>query len=46
MWVLKDEQSGKVKFTGTEDECLNFSKENPNCNYTIEDLDKDKKKDN
>jgi len=44
MFAMKDEQSGKVKFRGTEAECLEFSKQNPNYKYVMEDLDKDKEK--
>ena len=44
MWVLKDEQSGKEKFRGSEKECLEFSKQNPNCNFIMVNLEEEKKK--
>ncbi len=44
MFELIDEQSGKVKKVGTEQECLEFSKQNPSCNYILNDISNDKRK--
>ena len=43
MFEMIDEQTGKVKFVGTEKDCMAFSMENPNCSYIINDLEKNKR---
>ena len=43
MFKLIDEQSGKEKFIGSEKECIEFTKENPNCNYIIIDMEQENK---
>lgn len=40
-YKLIDEQSGKIKFVGTEDEILEFSAENPSCVFVTEKIEKD-----
>ena len=44
MFVLIDEQSNKVKFSGTEAECLDFSIKNPNCCYVMVNTSKEEQK--
>ena len=43
MFEMIDEQSNRVKFVGNEKECLEFSMANPNCQFIMNDLNKDKK---
>lgn len=45
MFELRDEQSGKVKMTGSEQECLNYTTQFPNRKFILVDLEKEKKKD-
>ena len=42
MFKMLDE-AGREKFIGTEKECLEFSKQNPNCSYEMVDMEKEKK---
>ena len=35
MWELRDEYTNKVVFTGTEKECLEYSKKFPEINYIL-----------
>lgn len=39
-FMMKDDQSGKIKFVGNEEECIAFSQENPSCNYEMNKIDK------
>ena len=38
MWELRDEVTNKVVYVGTEEECLNYSKEHPNENFLMEEV--------
>lgn len=44
MFEMRDEDSGRVKFVGSESECLKFSMENPSCKYIMVDLEEERKK--
>lgn len=41
---LVDEQSGKVKYVGFEEDAMDFTKANPSCTYIINDITNDKRK--
>lgn len=41
MFEMIDETTNKVKFIGTEKQCLEFSMKNPNCKYIMHDISKD-----
>ena len=43
MFAMEDQASGRIKFKGSEAECLEFSKQNPSCKYIMIDLEKEKK---
>ena len=40
-YKLIDEQSGKIKFVGSESEILEFSIENPSCTFVTEKIEKE-----
>lgn len=44
MFEMIDEQSNRVKFVGTEKECLNYSMQFPNCKFIMNDLSKNNDK--
>lgn len=35
---LKDEKSGRIVFSGTEEECLTYSKEHPEIKFILEEV--------
>ena len=38
MWELRDEVTNKVVFTGTEKECLDYSKRFPEINFIMSEV--------
>ena len=41
---LVEEQSGKTKFIGFEEDAMQFTRDNPSCTYLINDITNDKRK--
>jgi len=43
LYQMEDPKSNRVKFVGTEKECIEFSKKNPEINYIMTEVKKNER---